>query len=79
MGVVNEFITGVKKAIPEIARKIGTVFLFIFFLGALFGFTAATKSPLFLFVPLIAMMITYYKLDEGILVFIILTLIMVFI
>ena len=72
MGKINDFFAGVKKAIPEIAKKIGAFLLAVFFIGMLFGYFIAGKGPdawlWLLFVP-ISIIITWYKLDEGMLVF----------
>jgi len=70
MSFINDFIDGAKKAIPAIAAKIGTFLLLIFALGMFFGYyIVAQKGPIYLLVPLVSMVVMYYKLDEGFLVF----------
>ena len=79
MGFVKDFIEWSKKAIPSIAAKIGTFLLFIFALGMFFGyFIVAQKGAIYLLVPIVAMAVMYYKLDEGILVFVLLLAVAVF-
>lgn len=73
MGLVNDFITYLKKAIPSLVKKVGTFLLFVFLLGVFFGyFIVANKGPIYLLVPLISMAVMYYRLDEGVLVFVLL-------
>lgn len=79
MGLVSDLIEGTKKAIPEIAKKIGTFLLFVFTLGVFFGyFIVAEKGPIYLLVPVVSMFVMYYKLDEGTLVFVLLTAVSIF-
>jgi hypothetical protein len=82
MGFVNDFFQGTKKAIPAIAAKIGAFLLFVFILGMLYGYFIAGKGPgewYWLLVPVVAMIVTWQKLDEGYLLFFALLLIAIFI
>lgn len=75
MGFVSDFVGFVKKTIPVVVRKVMTVLLFIFTLGMFFGYwLALSKPPYYLLIPIISMVVMYYKLDEGFLVFILLML-----
>lgn len=73
MSVIKEFIDFVKKAIPGVVAKVGAFLLFIFALGMFFGyFIVAQKGAIYLLVPIVSMVVMYYKLDEGTLVFVLL-------
>jgi hypothetical protein len=76
MGFVNDFIQGLKKAIPALVKKLVAFLFFIFILGMLFGYwvIATGKPSYYLLIPVISMLVIYYKLDEGFLLFIILML-----
>ena len=66
MGIVGDFIEGIKKAIPILVQKVATTMLVIFFLGALFGvFVLATKGIFALAGLPLVIIAMYYKLDEG--------------
>lgn len=81
MSVINDFFQGTKKAIPAIAAKIGAFLLFVFTLGMAFGYFIALKGPdqwYWLLVPIVAMFVTWQKLDEGYLLFFALLLLALF-
>ncbi|MCX6799240.1 MAG: hypothetical protein NTW59_04055 [Candidatus Diapherotrites archaeon] len=69
MGYVSNFVGGIIKAVPVVLAKIGTIILLIFTVGMFAGYLIASAgiSPLLLLVPVIAMVVMWYKLDEGVL------------
>ncbi len=71
---------GIVNAVPVIIAKIGTVLLFIFSMGLITGYMIAFYhiSPLFLFIPFVAMIVMWKKLDEGVLALIILIILAAF-
>jgi len=76
MSFAYNFFKGIAESIPVIVRKIGAVMLFFFSLGMLFGyFVVANVSPIILLFPFIAMVVMWYDLDQGVLVFILLMLV----
>ena len=73
MSFTYNFFKGILDGIPVIVRKIGAVLLFFFSMGMLFGyFIVANVSPIILLFPVIAMIVMWHDLDQGILVFILL-------
>ena len=74
MGVIGNVITGIKKAIPALAAKIGTILLFFITVGFFAGYFVGRLGYnwLVLLVPLISMAVMWKKLDEGFLVLILL-------
>ena len=80
MSYVEDFFSRIVKAIPVLVNKIGTVLLFIFTVGLFAGFFLATSSlsPLLLLIPVAAMIVMWYKLDEGFFVLLLLTILVVF-
>ena len=80
MSLVYNFFAGLGRLIPAALEKIGAVLLLAFGLGAIFGFVLGygDKSWLWLFVPFISMIVMWYELDEGTLVFILLMLLAFF-
>ncbi|MBN2067122.1 MAG: hypothetical protein JW744_01500 [Candidatus Diapherotrites archaeon] len=80
MAVVANFFGKVVKALPVLALKVGTILLLIFTLGLFSGYLVATMqvSPLVFLIPIVAMFVMWYKLDEGVLVLVFLTLLVVF-
>tara|TARA_Y100000310_G_scaffold334097_1_gene413028 strand:- start:7486 stop:7728 length:243 start_codon:yes stop_codon:yes gene_type:complete len=63
-----------KHTIPVLISKVGTFILFLFALGMIVGYFLAQAgyNYFILLVPVVAMAIMWYKLDEGTLVFIML-------
>ena len=80
MTIVANFFNRIVKAIPVILLKIGTVLLLIFTVGMLAGYAVATMNitPVIFLIPIVAMLIMWYKLDEGAFVLILLTLLVIF-
>lgn len=74
MGVVFDFVLKLIKSVPVLIRKVMTIILLIFTLGLFIGYaTASSNQPIALFIiPVIAMAVMWYKLDEGVLVLILL-------
>lgn len=72
MGFIGSTIAGLKKAIPWLAAKVGTILLFFFTIGFFAGFFLARQgyNELILIVPIISMLVMWQKLDEGFLVFV---------
>jgi len=77
--VANIF-SGVFKAIPVLLLKAGTMLLLLFTIGMFAGYSIATLNitPVIFLIPVIAMLVMWYKLDEGVLILILLTLLVVF-
>jgi hypothetical protein len=80
MSVVANFFSNILKAIPVLIVKVGTVLLLIFTVGMAVGYLFAVMgtAPIIFLIPLLAMVIMWYKLDEGVFVLILLTLLVVF-
>jgi len=72
MGFVGSAIEGTKKAIPWLAAKIGTVLLFFLTLGFFLGYWLSSQgyNEFVLVLPVIAMLVMWKKLDEGVLLLI---------
>jgi hypothetical protein len=64
------WVKGVVKGIPVIIRKIGCVFLFVYWLGMISGFLLASGNynPLVLAMPFLGLLVMWYDLDQGLLV-----------
>lgn len=80
MSHVENFFSRILKSIPVIATKIGTVLVFLFTIGLVGGYYIATTgtTPTLFLIPLAAMIIMWYKLDEGVFVLILLTILVLF-
>jgi len=80
MGSVYNIAKSILNAIPAIMEKIGSVMLFIFGLGAIFGYLIAAynKPALFLLAPFASILVMWHDLDEGFLLFIFLLLLAIF-
>lgn len=80
MTLVANFFNSVLKSIPVLIAKVGTILLLIFTVGMAAGYAVATISltPLVFLIPVVAMLVMWYKLDEGVLVLLILTILVVF-
>jgi len=80
MSHVETFFGKVIQSIPVLATKIGTVLLFIFTLGLLAGYyiSASGISPALFLIPIAAMLVMWYKLDEGVFVLVLLTILVLF-
>lgn len=74
MTVVANFFSKVIKAIPVLVAKVGTVLLLIFTIGMVAGYALAlgAVTPAIFLVPLAAMAVMWYRLDEGVLILILL-------
>jgi len=80
MTLVANFFSKLIKAIPVLALKLGTILVLIFTIGMVAGYAilAANITPAVFIIPIIAMFIMWYKLDEGVFVLILLTLLVIF-
>jgi hypothetical protein len=80
MTFVANLFNNILKAIPVLIAKVGTILLLIFTVGMAAGYALATMSitPLVFLIPLVAMFVMWYKLDEGVLVLLILSILIVF-
>lgn len=80
MGFVFDLLQGAAKAIPLLVTKIVTVILGIFTIGLFIGYALAINgfTPQYLLIPVISMIVIWYKLDEGVLVLVLLLLMVLF-
>ena len=80
MTVVANFFSNILKSIPILLAKIGTVLLLLFTIGMGAGYAVAIFgiSPFIFLIPIAAMFIMWYRLDEGVVFLIILTLLLLF-
>lgn len=80
MSHVENFFGRVIQSIPVLATKIGTVLLFIFTVGLFAGYyiSSSGTSPALFLIPVAAMFIMWYKLDEGVFVLVLLTILVLF-
>lgn len=80
MSIVAKILNDLTKAIPILITKICTVLLLIFTVGMLAGFAIATANinPAVFLIPAAAMLVMWYKLDEGTLLLLVLVLLVVF-
>ena len=80
MSHVENFFGRMLRSIPILATKIGTVLVFIFTIGLLGGYYIATAgvTPALFLIPIAAMLVMWYKLDEGVFVLILLTILVLF-
>jgi len=80
MTVIANFFNNLVKAIPVLVAKVGTILLLIFTLGLFGGYAVALTgiTPFIFLIPIVAMLIMWYKLDEGVFVLILLTLLVIF-
>ena len=76
MSVIYNFFAGIGRLVPAVLEKVGAVLLLAFGLGAIFGYFIGfnDKTWLWLFIPFISMIVMWYELDEGTLIFILLML-----
>ncbi|MFA4855389.1 MAG: hypothetical protein WC634_02245 [archaeon] len=75
MTVVANFFGKIIKAIPALVAKVGTVLLLIFTIGMVAGYALALGAitPAIFLIPIVAMAVMWYRLDEGVLILILLT------
>ena len=80
MTFVANFFGNILKAIPVLIAKVGTVLLLIFTLGMGIGYVLALGgfSPLLFLIPIVAMVVMWYKLDEGVFFLLLLILLILF-
>ena len=80
MTLIANFFNRLAKAIPALVAKIGTFLLLIFTLGLLAGYFVATAgiSPVLFLIPVAAMFVMWYRLDEGVFLLVVLTVLVVF-
>ena len=64
------WVKGVVQGIPVLIRKIGCVFLFVYWMGMISGYLLAAGSynPLVIAMPFFGLLVMWYDLDQGILV-----------
>ena len=80
MGIVFDFFVGLKRSLPILVHKVATFLLLLFTIGLFLGYLIAVLniSLYWLLIPFMAMIITWYKLDEGILFLIALILVAIY-
>ncbi len=80
MTVVANFFGRLIKAVPVLIAKVATFLLLLFTLGLFSGYAIATMhlSPALLAIPVVAMFVMWYRLDEGVLVLVLLGLLVLF-
>jgi len=80
MAIVANFFSNVIKAIPVLIAKVGTVLLLIFTVGMAAGYFMAVGgfSPVVFLVPVLAMLVMWYRLDEGVFALVLLALLVFF-
>ena len=76
---VANFFNNLVKAIPALVAKIGTILLLLFTVGLVVGYFVATAAitPFVFLIPVAAMFVMWYRLDEGVLVLVLLGLLVV--
>ncbi|MFH1240141.1 MAG: hypothetical protein V1672_02895 [Candidatus Diapherotrites archaeon] len=72
MSLFYNFFKGIIDGIPVLLRKIGSVLIMFFFIGALFGYyLSMTQTSVFYFLLMgLAIPVMWRDLDQGILLFI---------
>ena len=77
---VASFFDKIIKAIPIILSKIGTILLLIFTVGMVAGYFvfAMGLTPMIFLIPIVAMFVMWYRLDEGVLLLVFLALLVIF-
>lgn len=80
MGWAFEFFNSIAKTIPAIARRLGSVMLFFFLLGSLFGYyvVAMQMNPLWLLATPLSIAVMWRDLDDGFFFFLVLVALAVF-
>ncbi len=76
---VANFFDKIVKAIPIILTKIGTILMLIFVVGMIAGYLvfAMGLTPAIFLIPIVAMFVMWYRLDEGVLLLILLALLVI--
>ena len=76
---VASFFDKIIKAIPIILAKIGTILMLIFVLGMIAGYLvfAMGLTPAIFLIPILAMFVMWYRLDEGVVLLILLALLVI--
>ena len=74
MALIYNTVRGIANSIPVLFAKIGSIFLAFYFIGMLSGYWFASigYTPFVLLIPVAALAVMWQKLDEGVLVLIIL-------
>lgn len=77
---VASFFDKIIKAIPVILTKVGTILMLIFTLGMVAGYLvfAMGITPIIFLIPIAAMVVMWYRLDEGVFLLILLALLVIF-
>lgn len=80
MTVVANFFNRLVRAIPALVAKVGTILLLIFTVGMLAGYAMSVMgvTPFLFVIPIVAMFVMWYKLDEGVFLLLLLSLLVVF-
>ncbi len=80
MTVVANFFNRLAKAIPALVAKVGTILLLIFTVGMLAGYAMSVvgATPFLFAIPIVAMFVMWYRLDEGVFLLLLLSLLVVF-
>jgi hypothetical protein len=68
------------KSLPVLVKKVGTILLLIFTIGLFSGYFISLFSihPVVLLIPVVAMFVMWYRLDEGVAVLALLVLLVLF-
>ena len=76
---VASFFDKVVKAIPIILTKIGTILMLIFVVGMIAGYLVFVMglTPAIFLIPILAMFVMWYRLDEGVVLLILLALLVI--
>ena len=80
MTVVATFFNRLARAIPALVAKVGTILLLIFTVGMLAGYAMSIMgvTPFLFVIPIVAMFVMWYRLDEGVFLLLLLSLLVVF-
>lgn len=68
--LVYNMYKGLEQVVPSMLNKVGTIFLFIFSVGMLFGYMYVTSKPWVIIIPFVSMYFMWHSLDKGLLVLI---------
>ena len=77
---VASFFDKILKTIPILLAKVGTILMLIFTIGMVAGYLvfAMGLTPLIFIIPIAAMFVMWYRLDEGVLLLVLLALLVIF-
>ncbi len=77
---VAGFFDKVVKAVPILLAKLGTILMLIFTIGMVVGYLVFVMglTPVIFLIPIVAMFVMWYRLDEGVLLLVLLALLVIF-